>query len=719
MTMREGHTTNRDAPESGPDFGASFRSLLETRAPRSDEDLSSVIREHGRIRLAANLPVALSDYLAEIDSLESRRAPLDAAIDIALRSRSGSARPDDATVNALIAEHPDLELPIREAAVLAHALWSTGELRQEPTPDPVRELPAPFGPMLDDGQRRYTLTRRLGAGASGEVYLAEDRRLSDEDRPALVAIKVLRVGRRDEFTRRRFIEEAAKVRRLDHPGVVRVFDRAEGEAGEDFIVYEFIPGGDLHEWIERRATPLPTRDAVHLASKIARAVQAAHNAGLVHLDLKPANILMTADDEPKVGDFDLARRAGATHSESPPAPLGTYAFMAPEQFLGAPNAAAPPADIYAVAGVLYWMLTDTLPHGDSVSAIGEHHRAGRIAPSEPLTRRRGVDRDLVAIIRRALDPDPDRRHDAAGALADDLEAWLNREPIRWTRPGPVRVATLFARRRPASFALLIVALGSLIGAVIALDAARRSANTAHERRLEAQVTRAILETTNEWKAKNREDLVRFMGSLLQSREAGLAGEVIASFWVLEWIHGPTILEDYDLLPTIWGLRIQTLRDLYTQRRTQVGPDALEVLQMQTLLGFWLARQGDHAEAEPLLADNLERWTALLEDDPWLAEVRGILDAAAANRLHTETESTPATPEQLDEARAIISRMTNLDHSLAQRDDGAQIRLLLFDSIAKLYERRLLGDFEKRVQAWNAADALDISGVPTRNPMKRR
>jgi hypothetical protein len=330
-----------------------------------------------------------------------------------------------------------------------------------------------------------------------------------------------------------------------------------------------------------------------------------------------------------------------------------------------------------------------------------------------------VDRDLVAIIRRALAPDPDRRHDAAGALADDLEAWLNREPIRWTRPGPVRVMTLFARRRPASFALLIVALGSLIGAVIALDAARRSADTAHERRLEAQVTRAILETTNEWKAKNREDLVRFMGSLLQSREAGLAGEVIASFWVLEWIHGPTILEDYDLLPTIWGLRIQTLRDLYTQRRAQVGPDALEVLQMQTLLGFWLTRQGDHAEAEPLLADNLERWTALLKDDPWLAEVRGILDAAAANRLHAETESTPATPEQLDEARAIIARMTDLDHALAQRDDGAQIRLLLFDSIAKLYERRLLNDFEKRVQAWNAADALDISGVPTRNPMKRR
>lgn len=434
-----------ETSRTSEEFERSFTALCESRPHRSDADLATLIREHGRARLAARLPVSLQDYLRVIEDLPSRRAPLDAAIDIALRSRTGASRPDDAGVEALIRNHPDLALPIREAAVLAHALWSTDALRTAPPTDTPRSLPEPFGPMLDDARPRYTLTRRLGGGASGEVYLAEDRRLSDEDKPALVAIKILRSARRDEFTRRRFAEEAAKARRLDHRAVVRVFDRSETESGEDYIVYEFVAGGDLHEWLDARARPVSVHEGVALVAEIARAVQAAHAAGLVHLDLKPGNILMGEADQPKVADFDLARRSNVPERDGD-APLGTYAFMAPEQFHCEPGAAAPPADIYALAGMLYWLLTCRLPSGDTFDQIAEHHDERRIAPMEPLARRQGVDRDLIGVIQRGLDPDPGARHDSAGALADDLEAWLRREPIRWMRPGPGRILWLLDRK---------------------------------------------------------------------------------------------------------------------------------------------------------------------------------------------------------------------------------------------------------------------------------
>ncbi len=715
------------AAGNGEEFRRSLHEMLESRGHRSDDDLATLIREHGRERLERGRRVELADYLDAIRGLESRRAPLDAAIDIALRARAGTARPDDGAVESLIREHPDLELPIREAAVLAHALWSTGDLGAAPSPEAVRELPEDFGPTLDDGRARYTLTRRLGGGAAGEVYLAEDRRLSDDDRPALVAIKILRTGRRDAFARRRFVEEAAKARRLDHAGVVRVFDRAESASGEDFIVYEFIAGGDLHRWAERRGGRVPVREAVRLAARIARAVQAAHNAGLVHLDLKPGNVLMTHDGEPKVADFDLARRRkGGGWETGDGAPLGTYAFMSPEQYLGEPDAAAPPADVYALAGILYWLLGAQLPNGDRVDEIGTRHHDRRAPDLEPVARRPGVDRDLVAIVRRSLDPEPAARHDSAGSLADDLEAWLAREPIRWTRPGPMRVLSLFARRRPAIFALALIALAALLATVIALDSARRAQARArsaqyeaHARDVEARIARVQRDAEIEYKAKLRDDVTRFIGSLTEAGEAGLAGEALASLWVLEWIHGPTILAQHEALPELWARRVEILRDLYQQRRAEAGPDALQVLQMQTLLGFWLVRRDDFEEAEPLLEDNLTRWRTLLDDDdPWLEEVRLIRDAAAANRLHALAQDAQPTEAQLEEARAIVAQMEALDPRLAQRDDGAQLRLLLWDTVATLQGPRLLDDPDARVDAWNRADALDISGVEPRNTGER-
>ena len=716
--MRKPTPPSAEPSQGNEEFDRSFSALLDGRPHQTDPDMATVIREHGRDRLASGLHASLDDYLRAIPNLRTRRAPLDAAIDIALRSRTGSSRPNERAVESLIREHPDLALPIREAAVLAHALWSTGELRAEAPPDTVRALPEPFGPVLDDGAPRYTLTRRLGAGASGEVYLAEDRRLSHEDKPALVAIKVLRSTRRDEFTRRRFAEEAAKARRLDHRGVVRVFDRAETESGEDFIVYEFVSGGNLHEWLDRTTTRIPIRDAVSLVAEIARAVQAAHTAGLVHLDLKPANILMTEQDQPKVADFDLARRAGAADRDAR-TPLGTYAFMAPEQFLSEPGAAAPPADIYALAGLLYWLIARRLPNGDTLDAIAEHHHERRTPPMEPLVQQRYVDRDLIAVIKRGLAPDPGARHESAGALAADLDAWVRHEPIRWTHPGPARVLSLFARRRPAIFALLLALLVALISAVIALETARQFANVAHRRQLDAERASARLDAEQEWKAKSVQALGRFKMAFDQARQSGLSGQVLTSLWLLEWIHGPAVLANPDELANLWAQRIDILRNALAERQAAAGDDALETLTYETLLGFWLTKSGQLEEAIPLLQHNLQHWQSILApSDPWLADVETILLAARAARLGELHDDTPISKANLQEARQMVSALQTQDARLALREDGAPLRLLIHESLYTLYAPELLGEDAKRREALTAIDALGgitpKRGSPTRS-----
>ena len=123
--------------------------------------------------------------------------------------------------------------------MLNAAIWSTTGLRAGVTPPPVKALPCDFGPVMSSGQRRYQLQRLLGQGGFGQVYLTLDRQLSEEGHTAMVAIKILSVGKRSPWARERLIEEATKVRRISHPNVVTVMDRGVTEQDEDYIVYEF------------------------------------------------------------------------------------------------------------------------------------------------------------------------------------------------------------------------------------------------------------------------------------------------------------------------------------------------------------------------------------------------------------------------------------------------------------------------------------------------
>src|SRR5690606_765607 len=155
--------------------------------------------------------------------------------------------------------------------------------------------------------------------------------------------------------------------------------------------------------------------------------------------------MVTADGDPKLVDFDLARWGDDDGASG----RGNLAFMAPEQFRGEPTALAPPADVYALGGILYYTLTGRLPNGEDREQAARALSEGRSPPAP------GVERDLDRICLRPTAAPREARHHSAGELADDLERWLNREPIPWTRPGPIRRTRLLVRRRPVETLIVV------------------------------------------------------------------------------------------------------------------------------------------------------------------------------------------------------------------------------------------------------------------------
>jgi serine/threonine-protein kinase len=237
----------------------------------------------------------------------------------------------------------------------------------------------------------------------------------------------------------RFKAEAEAVARLQHPNVVAVYEVGE-HAGRPFFSMEFCPGGSLAA--SRQLLP---RAAAEMVAKVARGVAAAHAAGIVHRDLKPHNVLLTADGEPKVSDFGLAKRvdtgAGLTATG---AVLGTPSYMAPEQAAGRKDV-GPAADVYALGAILYELLTGRPPfHGptplDTILQVVSED------PTPPRERNPDVPRDLELICLKCLDKDPARRYRDAAELADELTRFLDGEPLSVLRSGLVsRLAGAFDR----------------------------------------------------------------------------------------------------------------------------------------------------------------------------------------------------------------------------------------------------------------------------------
>ena len=257
---------------------------------------------------------------------------------------------------------------------------------------------------------RYEVGPSIGRGGMGEVRRAHDVRLGRE-----VAIKFLRGDlAADPGVRGRFDDEARAAARLGHPNAVTVFDFGEHH-GDPYIVMESLPGHTLADALADGA--LPEERVRRIASDVLGALGAAHDLGIVHRDVKPANILFAADGTAKVADFGIAKSTEGLDHTATGQVIGTAAYLAPERLEGKP--AVPQSDLYAVGVVLYEALAGRKPFtGDTPVALA--HAVHSSAPAPLAEVRPGIDAALAAAIDRAMRKAPEQRFATAGDMARSL-----------------------------------------------------------------------------------------------------------------------------------------------------------------------------------------------------------------------------------------------------------------------------------------------------------
>ena len=282
---------------------------------------------------------------------------------------------------------------------------------------------------------RYRLEELLGRGGMAEVYRATDEKLG-----RTVAVKViLAVHARDPRFLERFLREARLVAALDHPNILPVYDYGDAE-GVPYLVMPFLPGGTLRD--RMGGTPFPLGRAVSWVRQLADALDAAHAAGILHRDVKPANVLVRADERLALADFGIAKMLESTTGLTVTGMVvGTPIYMAPEQAQGRP--ATPASDRYALAVLAYELLSGKPPF-DGESALSLMHQHVTV-PAPPLSAWvRGLPDGLDPVFERALAKEPGRRPPTCLAFADGLAAFVSAGEddgrSRATRPlGPVGV----------------------------------------------------------------------------------------------------------------------------------------------------------------------------------------------------------------------------------------------------------------------------------------
>lgn len=439
----------------------------------------------------------------------------------------------------------------------------------------------------------YRLVREIASGGMGIVYEAEDLKLR-----RVVAMKVIRnahFATREEAAR--FRAETQAIAQLDHPDIVPIYESGE-EDGMPFYTMRLAEGGSLAERIKKRGV-LPDREAATLMSRIARAVQHAHDHGVLHRDLKPANILLDVAGKPMLSDFGLAKLLDAefqltrTHAH-----VGTPHYMSPEQAAGKAKEVTTASDVWAMGVMLYQMLTGKLPFpgGSAVEVMRriteddpEISSTGKLisrsASKAPQTRPVGasmgpisqIQRDLATLILRCLEKQPTRRLPSAGFLADELDRFLNGEPVLSRAVGTgERLWKLVVRHKAATLAIGSAVLSLVAGTIVstwqAVEASRARVEAEANEKDAQEITTMALGTIRNLSARqkgrslNKEEVADDLLTRIQAfkgdplRKAGmlsqvagiLNGEKTLAAYQEAVLLAETVLENDS--PRLWSMR---------------------------------------------------------------------------------------------------------------------------------------------------------------------
>jgi WD40 repeat protein len=378
-------------------------------------------------------------------------------------------------------------------------LSTSGPVAKAPKPSGPSKTTPPFQPLRIFGD--YEILGEIARGGMGIVFRARQVSLN-----RTVALKMIAAGQLAAPAQvQRFRLEAEAAARLDHAHLVPIYEIGEHQ-GQHFYSMKFIPGGSLAGRLASGSAIAP-REAARLGAILARAIDYAHQHGVLHRDLKPTNILLDEQAQPHITDFGLAKlfedEASLTVSA---AILGTPAYMAPEVAAGKAASATTGADIYSLGAVLYELLTGQPPFlADNVPALlrkiveetptrpealrRQRARGGLLVPAGDADE---IDRDLEVICLKCLEKESSRRYASAGLLAEDLERWLAGDTIQARPATAAETCWRWCRRQPVLAGLFLAIAALLIataaGAMLALrriDTARQAEQRAHHSAVQA------------------------------------------------------------------------------------------------------------------------------------------------------------------------------------------------------------------------------------------
>ena len=302
----------------------------------------------------------------------------------------------------------------------------------------------------------HELLEEIARGGMGVVFKARQMNLN-----RIVALKMILAGQfAGDKDVQRFRTEAESAAQLDHPGIVPIFEIGHHD-GQHFFSMGYVEGESLADRVSEG--PLPPKEAAELLQKISTAMAYAHGRGVIHRDLKPANVLIDEQGQPKITDFGLAKKTEADSDLTGTGQiLGTPAYMPPEQAGGKVDQVGPLADVYSLGAILYCLLTGRPPF----QAANPMDALRQVLDRDPVSVRQlvpTIPRDLETICGKCLSKDPAKRYESAADLADDLQRYLDDQPIIARPAGRVERASKWASKQPAIAAILLTMPAWLLG----------------------------------------------------------------------------------------------------------------------------------------------------------------------------------------------------------------------------------------------------------------
>lgn len=509
-------------------------------------------------------------------------------------------------------------------------------------------------PAVAMQQTRFALIDRIGEGSFGSVWKAWDSQLQRH-----VALKLPRVDNLPAQELAEFLLDAKAVAQLDHSHIVRVFDITLVDK-QTAIVSELVEGSDLRNYLSKQKGLLTFQLTAELIAKIAVALHHAHTRGIIHRDLKPGNVMMTRELEPKVIDFGLARREKHEGTRNMAGfPVGTPAYMPPEQARGESNTADGRADIYSLGIMLFEMLTGNLPfRGVSVKDVLAQHisaeppRPGQLNTSVPIS--------LETICLKCLHKEPSRRFQTAQDVADELRRWLEGKPILSRPVSWMERFWMLCRRNPRHSAAYGAAVAAcvviLVVSFVRITVARNRERVAKEK-AEHSLDLALARLTD---AREAVDLwlttvgeqLRFVPGLTHEREQllKLAEQDYAKF-TSQATDDPNLeLERGRVLLRLGQVRralgtAAAARESFEQARQLFERLSLPVPESSSAVVKRVPRTAHLA-----LCD-VQIWLALLSRDAGAVDQADVELQSAAQRLEQLRASEGGSPA-LDEALAV-------------------------------------------------------------------